>query len=380
MGRDRPRCSRLGAGRNAGRVGVGLAGRWADPARVLARRQPLRGRAAPRRRRRARRRALRSRPGLRRGHLRRAGPDPRAHRDDRRRRRPQGVADPPRAPPRAPRRPRLGRTAGRGAWTVGCAGARRSLRPPRDPRGRSGDVRRSTLAPCAAGCPYPSAGTRGAARASSCSRSGAGSDSTGRFTSSVRSTSSGRGAWAGVGSRCGVACLVGRAGTGAEGRGLACRCCRDRAESHIASSALDGVGRRQGEAKPRHRPVSEACTRTGHRRRELRAGVGRGTAARHEVAVTGLVREIVRRRTGGRIFTHCWCFPGRRRSPNEVRHESHDGAHGRTRVRSRRTSRESRRIASPGRDRGARRSYDHRRGRPRRRASRPKATPYHSRP
>ena len=168
VGGYRPRGDRLGAGRNARRLGVGLAGRRADPARVLRRRQPVCGRTAPRHRCRARRCSRCSRPGSGRGDVRRASPDARPHRDHRGGRRLQGVADPPRITPRAARGSRLGRAARRGAWTVGSSGARRSLRPPRDARGRRRDVRRSALAPTAAGCPYPSAGTRGAARASSC--------------------------------------------------------------------------------------------------------------------------------------------------------------------------------------------------------------------
>ncbi len=174
MDHPRSRGDDVAARRDPGRLGVGVASGWSRPSRVRSWRQPVRRRTAPRDRRRARRCRHGSCACVRRGLLRGAGPDPWAHRHHHDGRRPQGIADPPRPAPREARGARDRGRADRRPGTIGRAGASRPVRPPRDSRGGGGHVRRSTFAAPAAGCPIPSAGTRGAARTCSRARSRSG--------------------------------------------------------------------------------------------------------------------------------------------------------------------------------------------------------------
>lgn len=165
------RRARLRAGLGVRGTGMGVACGGRRPAWLLARRQPIRGRAASRHRHRPRRRPRRESSGLGRGDVCRAGPDSRPDGDHLHRRRPQGVADAPRDAARQARRRGRGRGPSRRAGPVGRAGTRCAVCPSRDPcRGRR-HVRRSPLAPSAAGRAHPSAGSRGSARASSRSSS-----------------------------------------------------------------------------------------------------------------------------------------------------------------------------------------------------------------
>ena len=152
-----------------------MARRRGGASRVLARRQPVRRWAAPRHRRRPRRSARRSSPGVRRGLLRRAGPDARPHGHDRRRRL-QGLADPSRLAPGEAWRERRGRSPHRRGRALGRSRARRPVRPSRCPRRRRRELCRPAVAASATGCPRPSAGARGAARtgsSGSCADAGA---------------------------------------------------------------------------------------------------------------------------------------------------------------------------------------------------------------
>ncbi len=204
MDHPRSRGDDVGARRDPGRLGVGLARGWSRPSRVRSWRQPVRRRTAPRDRHRPGRRRCCPCSRVRRRHLCRAGSDARAHRHHHDGRRPQGIAHPPRAAPRQARAARDRGGADRRRGTIRPAGARRPVRPPRDSRGGGGHVRRSALAAPAAGCPIPSAGTRGAARTCTGARSGSG----GHAAFDVAGTTAGRGSAAGTRSRTAAGFLV----------------------------------------------------------------------------------------------------------------------------------------------------------------------------
>ena len=166
----------VAARRDPGCLGVGLARGWSRPSRVRPWRQPVRRRSAPRDRHRSGRRRCGPCACVRRRDLCGAGSDARTHGHHHDGRRSQGIANPPRAASREARKARDRGGADRRPGTIRRARALRPVRPPRDSRRGGGDVRGPTFAAPAAGCPIPSAGTRGAARTCSGARSGAAFD------------------------------------------------------------------------------------------------------------------------------------------------------------------------------------------------------------
>jgi hypothetical protein len=147
-------------------MGMGVARRGFRPPRVRARRRPVRGRPASRDRHRGRRRRGGSRTRVRRGDVRRRGPDPRPDGDDRHAGA-QGVTHAPRTAARQARHARDRRRSDRGCRSLRRVRARGAIYPPRDQAcGLGRHVRRSAGAPSAAECtrPHSSTGTRGAAR------------------------------------------------------------------------------------------------------------------------------------------------------------------------------------------------------------------------
>ena len=123
----------------------------------------VRRRPASRDRRGARGICSGSRTGRGRGDVRRCRSDERPDGDDRRRRR-QGLADPPGHAARAPRRRRLGGRRPRRSRPYGRRRARRSVRPPRRPRRPGRVLRRPAHPPSASARLPPSFDARGAAR------------------------------------------------------------------------------------------------------------------------------------------------------------------------------------------------------------------------
>jgi hypothetical protein len=146
------------------------------PTRVLARRQPVRGRPAPRHRHRVGRRRRGTCTGIGRGHVLRAGADARSDRHHCDHRRLQGIADARRATPRQARHSRRGGRPDRRARAIRRSGARRSLRSPGNPRGGGREVRGPAQPASTAGrartatdrsgaCPDSRSGSQGHARA-----------------------------------------------------------------------------------------------------------------------------------------------------------------------------------------------------------------------
>ncbi len=171
---------------------MGLARGRRDPARVLRRRRPVRGRAAPWRRPRTRRRDVGARAGSGGGDVRRNRADPRADGHDPDVGGLQGVAHAPRRAAGAARCGRGRRRPDRRAGAVRDSRACRPVRASRDSHGRR-HLPRSTVAASATGRRDPSAGARGAARtcshasgarARAAARRAARSSGAGRFTSS----------------------------------------------------------------------------------------------------------------------------------------------------------------------------------------------------
>ncbi len=117
-----------------------LARRWPRTAGVLARRQSVRGRAAPWNRHRGGRRTRGARTRGRRGHVCRFGSDARPHGHHRDLRRPQGVPHPSRPATREARNEDRRRKSGRRAWAVRRTRARPAVRASRRSRGRERDV------------------------------------------------------------------------------------------------------------------------------------------------------------------------------------------------------------------------------------------------
>ena len=193
----------VAARRDPGCLGVGLARGWSRPSRVRPWRQPVRRRSAPRDRHRSGRRRFGPCACVRRGHFCGAGSDARAHGHHCDGRWPQGFADAPRPPPCEARGARYRGGADRRPRTIRRAGALPPVRPPRDPRRGGGDVRGSTFAAPAAGCPIPSAGTRGAAR--TCSRT---CSASGPHAAVDVASTAGRGSAAGTRSRTAAGSLL----------------------------------------------------------------------------------------------------------------------------------------------------------------------------
>lgn len=248
MDHPRSRGDDMAARRNPGRLGVGLARGWSRPSPVRSRRQPVRRRTAPRDRRRARRCRHGSCACVRRRDLCGAGSDARAHRHRHDGRRPQGIAYPPRAAPREARAARKRGGADRRRGTVRRAGALRPVRPPRDSCRGGGRVRRSAFPAPAAGCPIPSAGTRGAARTCSCT--GTGSCAHAAFD--VTGTA-GRGSAAGTRSRTAAGSLLcsgaERASVCARGEGRSSASGGGRAGTREPGRAADDRSRRAGDLR-----------------------------------------------------------------------------------------------------------------------------------
>jgi hypothetical protein len=163
--------ARVGARLRRSGLGLVVARRRRRAARLLRRGRQVRGGAASGYRRRTRRRIRSPGSDLRRGHVRRLRPHARRHRDDHDRRRVQGLAHAPRRLARRAWRPRHGGRGGRGCGPLGGGRARGAVCPPGDQaRLRRRQLRRSSELASAAGSPQPSAGTRGAARASTTAR------------------------------------------------------------------------------------------------------------------------------------------------------------------------------------------------------------------
>jgi len=316
MDHPRSRGDDMAARRNPGRLGVGLARGWSRPSPVRSRRQPVRRRTAPRDRHRPRRCRRGSCACVRRRDLCGAGSDARAHRHHHDGRRPQGIAYPPRAAPREARAARKRGGADRRRGTVRRAGALRPVRPRRDPRGRGGDVRGSTFAAPAAGCPIPSAGTRGAARTCSCT--GTGSSAHAAFD---LAGAAGRGSTAGTGSRTAAGSLR------CSGTEPASVCARR------AGRSSAGGGRRAGTREPgraaddrsRYAGNGGVASAGGRRAvgllagpaavgpRELReasADFGVRLARAYPVEDWERDRRCDRARARARLFGGCWT-PGR---------------------------------------------------------------------
>ena len=163
VGDEPRRCARLGARNGIVRVRLGMAGRRGGAPWLLGRRRRLRRRPASRDRRGARGICCCSRTGRGRGDVRRCRSDERPDGDDRRRRR-QGLADPPGHAAGAPRGCRLGGRRSRRSRPYGRRRARRSVRPPRRARRPGRVLRRPAHPPSASARLPPSFDARGAAR------------------------------------------------------------------------------------------------------------------------------------------------------------------------------------------------------------------------
>ena len=135
-------------------LGMGMAGRRRGAPSLCGRWRQVRGGPASRDRHRRRRERLRSGPRSRRGVVRRAGSDPRAHGHDRHRRRIQGVAHASGNHERPEGRHRRRGRPDRGSRAVGRCRAHGFVRPSRH-SGRRGRVRRPTRPASAAECPRP---------------------------------------------------------------------------------------------------------------------------------------------------------------------------------------------------------------------------------
>ena len=124
--------------------------------------------SAPRHRHRRRRRRVGALAGIGRRQLRRHGSDERQVGDDRHRRRPIGHADAPRVDRRGERRSRHRGNGRRDGRSERHAGARRSVRPPRNPQcGRPGGLPRPAAVPARRGptaCGGPGCGSGRPAR------------------------------------------------------------------------------------------------------------------------------------------------------------------------------------------------------------------------
>jgi len=260
MDHPRSRGDDVAARRNPGRLGVGLARGWSRPSPVRSRRQPVRRRTAPRDRHRPRRCRHGSCACVRRRDLCGAGSDARAHRHRHDGRRPQGIANAPRPASREARAARKRGGADRRRGAIRRAGALRPVRPPRDSCRGGGHVRRSAFPAPAAGCPIPSAGTRGAAR--TCSRTCSGPGSHAAFD---RASAAGRGSAAGTRSRTAAGSLV---SSGAE-RASVCA----RGEGRSSASG----GGRAGARKPGR--IADDRSRCACDRRVSGAGACRAIGA-----------------------------------------------------------------------------------------------------
>jgi hypothetical protein len=271
----RRRCG-VGTGCRAVRSGVGVAGRWRGPPRVLGCRRQVRRRPASWNRHRCDRWVGDTRSGVGRGHVCRPGADARPHRDHRSRGA-QGFAHPSRPAPRQGGRSRGRRRPDRRVRAVRRRRVRRPVRPSRrESRCRRG-LHRSTGAASAAECTQPSAGTRGAAR-TTLSTAGALGASPGRCrAATLRSTGHGARARAGVASRSDPRARDGSHSyhlAGGEG-------CRRNLHVDLASdcgseyAARRGARTSAGQGEPRTgRPV-----RARHRRTEARCASRRRRAS-----------------------------------------------------------------------------------------------------
>ncbi len=286
MDHPRSRGDDVAARRDSGRLGVGLARGRSRSSRVRSRRQPVRGWTAPRDRHRPRGRRRGPCACVRRGHLCGAGSDARTHGHHHDGRRPQGIAHPPRAASREARGARDRGGADRRPGTIRRAGALRPVRPPRDSRRGGGDVRGPTFAAPAAGCPIPSAGTRGAARTCSRARSGAAFDVAG---------AAGRVAAAGTRSRTATGSLL------CSGREHTFVCARGEGPSSA------GGGGRRGAREPGR--IGDDRPRCASDRRVSGAGERRGTGLRVGPAAVG-PRELEEASADFGIRLACSCPVG----------------------------------------------------------------------
>ena len=210
--------------------------------RLFGRCRQVRCRPAPRHRHCTGRRARRAGTGVGRGVLRGAGAHAWPHRDDRDDGRVQGIAHAPRDVARPQRRNGRRRRPHRRTGPLRRGGARRPL-PPSRYSGRRGRVRRPTRLASAAECPQPSAGTRGAARASSSAR--------------VVTAASCGAAGAAPGCACARARPTSAGSRGARAIARRARACRRDADGHPAWCHADA---RAGRHAPRQHT---RCSRGG---------------------------------------------------------------------------------------------------------------------
>jgi hypothetical protein len=263
---------------------VVVAGRRADTSRLRRRRQSVRRRSAPRHRHRPRRHRGRARAGLRRGVVRRPGAHTRPHRHDPHLGRVQGVADPPRQPPRSPRRARGRGGPHRRGGAVWRGGARGALRSSRYPRRRGRRLRRSAV-------------------------------SAARENGGPRATSAGTGAGPG-------AHATARAGTSPSTR----RGSRPSARRG-SRAASGGVIRARADRALRSRSRARAGPRPAHGRHRRGRG-SRGSSCIRAAAPVGDHRSVVvpSRRPGRRIVD---CGASSRESRCLARGPSDSGTHSR---------------------------------------------------